>query len=182
MRQIALDTETTGVDCDAGERVIEVACIELIDGELTGATFHHYINPQRPVSEGAVEVHGITNAFLEDKQRFVEIAADFLAFIDGAELIIHHAPFDLGFLNMELRLAMPDEKSIEDRCRIIDTLTLAKAKFPSQKNNLSALAERLGLNLPASSGISTIDDAMLTARIYQCLSNDNMTPTKEIKE
>ena len=174
MRQIALDTETTGVDCDAGHRVIQIACIELQNGEPTGAIYHQYLNPQFIMPDDIIAVHGITNEFLHNKPLFREIAADFLAFIDGAELIIHHAPFDLGFLNMELRLAMPDEKPIEERCHIIDTLTLAKAQYPGQRNSLLVLADRLGLEAHADDAAGcAMRDAILTAKLYKQLSTRN---------
>lgn len=173
MRKIALDTETTGVDCDAGHRIIEIACIELVDGEHTGAIYHQYINPQRTMSESIMALHGITNEFLQVKPLFSEIVESFLAFIDGAELIIHHAPFDLGFLNKEVRLAMPNGKPIEERCQIIDTLIMAKAQYPRQKNNLSALAERLELKVMADDDHGcAMRDTMLTAQLYQYLTRN----------
>lgn len=166
MRQVVLDTETTGLECEEGHRVIEIACLELIDGKRTGLTYHQYINPGRAIDAGAVEVHGITESFLQDKSEFQDIAADFLSFIDGAELIIHNAPFDIGFLNNEFRLTMPGEKLIDERCRVIDTLALAKQKHPGLRNSLGALAERYGIVVPDGEFIGALLDAEILAKVY----------------
>ena len=140
-RQIVLDTETTGLGHDSGHRVIEIGCLELIDRRLTGEQFHVYLNPDRSIDPGALKVHGIQREFLEDKPRFKDIMEDFLVFIDGAELIIHNAPFDVGFLNAELkRVSAP--KTLEAYSSVFDTLVFAKQKHPSQRNNLDALCKR----------------------------------------
>jgi DNA polymerase-3 subunit epsilon len=136
-----LDTETTGIGHAAGHRVIEIGCLELIDRQLTGEQFHVYLNPDRAIDEGAAKVHGIRNEFLHDKPRFHEIMEDFIRFVDGAELIIHNAPFDVGFLNAELKRASWG-KTLESHCSILDTLVLAKKKHPGQRNNLDALCKR----------------------------------------
>jgi DNA polymerase III subunit epsilon len=140
-RQIVLDTETTGIGHQSGHRVIEIGCLELIDRSLTGEQFHVYLNPDRSIDPGALKVHGIQREFLEDKPRFVDIMEDFLVFIDGAELIIHNAPFDVGFLNAELKRAS-SSKTIENYSSVFDTLVFAKQKHPGQRNNLDALCKR----------------------------------------
>ncbi len=140
-RQIVLDTETTGLSPDAGHRIIEIGCLELVDRRLTGEQFHVYINPLRAIDAGAQKVHGITREFLEDKPLFTDILEDFIAFVDGAELIIHNAPFDVGFLNAELKRAKWN-KNLEAHCTIFDTLIFAKEKHPGQRNNLDALCKR----------------------------------------
>ncbi|HAU1289768.1 TPA: DNA polymerase III subunit epsilon, partial [Legionella pneumophila] len=125
MRQIILDTETTGIGPEQGHRVIEIGCIELIDRKLTGNHFHVYLNPQREVDEGAFRVHGISTEFLQDKPLFQDIVTEFLQFVEGSELIIHNAPFDVGFLNSELN-HVKWNKTLEDYCQILDTLVLAR--------------------------------------------------------
>lgn len=141
LRQIVLDTETTGIGHAAGHRIIEIGCLELIDRQLTGEQFHVYLNPDRAIDEGAAKVHGIRNEFLQDKPRFHEIMEDFIRFVDGAELIIHNAPFDVGFLNAELKRASW-KRTLESHCSVLDTLVLAKKKHPGQRNNLDALCKR----------------------------------------
>ena len=140
-RQVVLDTETTGLSHAAGHRIIEIGCLELIDRRLTHEQFHVYLNPDRDVDEGAARVHGIKRDFLEDKPRFPDIMEDFLAFVHGAELIIHNAPFDVGFLNAELTRAGCKDP-LEANTTILDTLVLAKQKHPGQRNNLDALCKR----------------------------------------
>lgn len=146
MRQIVLDTETTGLEPSQGHRIIEIGCVELVNRKLTGNHYHQYINPQREVEEGAIEVHGITNQFLEDKPFFNAIADEFLDFVRGAELIIHNAPFDVGFINHELRLLGRDDVLLEDICKITDTLQMARQKHPGQRNSLDALCQRYAVD------------------------------------
>jgi len=141
LRQIILDTETTGIGHASGHRIIEIGCLELIDRQLTGEQFHVYLNPDRAIDADAAKVHGIRRDFLKDKPRFNEIMDDFIAFVDGTELIIHNAPFDVGFLNAELKRASW-AKTLESHCTIFDTLVLAKQKHPGQRNNLDALCKR----------------------------------------
>ncbi len=145
MRQIVLDTETTGLEWQKGNRVVEIGCVELLERRSTGRTFHRYLHPDREFEPGAQEVTGLTLEFLADKPRFAEVAEEFLAFIDGAELIIHNAAFDLGFLNAELA-RIPGTGRIEDRCTIEDTLAMARQRFPGQRNSLDALCKRLGVD------------------------------------
>ena len=145
MRQIVLDTETTGLDASRGHRVIEIGCVELSERRRTGREFHRYLNPQREVDRGAADVHGLTDEFLRDKPLFAQVAADFIAFIDGAELIIHNASFDVGFLDAELALLGAGAGRVHDRCRVLDPLKLARERFPGQRTSLDALCKRLGV-------------------------------------
>ncbi len=142
MRQIVLDTETTGLEPQEGHRIIEIGCVELVDRRPTGNDFHQYLQPDRPIDEGAVAVHGITNEFLADKPRWGDIVARFLDYVRDAELIIHNAPFDVGFINHELSLLDGDWGRLEDYCTITDTLAMARERFPGQRNSLDALCRR----------------------------------------
>lgn len=169
MRQIVLDTETTGIGAEEGHRIIEIGCIELIDRELTGKYFHTYLNPQREVDEGAFRVHGISNEFLQDKPLFRDIADDLLEFIVGAELIIHNAPFDLGFLNAELK-RLQWKKSIADHCTIFDTLVLAREKHPGQRNNLDALCKRYEIDNSKRQHHGALLDAEILAALYLAMT------------
>ncbi|WP_019868436.1 DNA polymerase III subunit epsilon [Methylovulum miyakonense] len=146
-RLVVLDTETTGLNPQEGHRVIEIGCVELVNRRLTNRHFHYYLNPGRKIDDGAVAVHGITHDFLQDKPRFEEIAEEFIAFIDGAELIIHNAPFDVGFLNHELGLLKDAGKpKLESYCKIFDTLAFARKKHPGQRNSLDALCKRYSID------------------------------------
>ena len=141
MRQIILDTETTGLEPSEGHRIIEIGCVELVDRRLSHKHLHQYINPERDIEDGALEVHGISREFLQDKPLFSEVVDEFLAFIEGAELIIHNAPFDVGFLDHELSLlGRPDR--IADHATVLDTLELARDLHPGQRNSLDALCKR----------------------------------------
>lgn len=165
VRQIVLDTETTGLNPLEGHKIIEIGCIELIDRRQTGNTFHKYLNPERAVDEGALKVHGLSNEFLSDKLKFSDILDDFIAFIKGAELIIHNAPFDIGFLNAELKAA-GQTYEIKTICSVIDTLVLAKKMHPGQKNNLDALCKRYFVNNSNRSFHGALLDAELLAMVY----------------
>lgn len=169
MRQISLDTETTGLSTESGHRIIEVGCIELIDRRLTGRTFHHYIHPEREVDPGAFAIHGISNDFLQDKPKFHEVFQDLLAFIDGAELIIHNAPFDIGFLNHEFNL-LGHEHSVSHYCTVFDTLTFARRQHPGQKNNLDALCKRYLIDNSHRDLHGALLDAELLARLYLAMT------------
>ena len=173
MRQIALDTETTGLQWQKGHRVIEIACVELQDSQPTWRTFHRYLNPERELELGAEEITGLTREFLADKPRFNEVADEFLTFIDGAELIIHHAEFDLGFMNHELSLLGPQYGYLQDRVvSITDTLPLARALFPGQRCSLDSLCKRLGIDIPnEQTGYTALDDARLALEVYLKLSS-----------
>tara|TARA_B110000263_G_scaffold99476_1_gene86959 strand:+ start:240 stop:944 length:705 start_codon:yes stop_codon:yes gene_type:complete len=146
VKQIILDTETTGLDVKTGHRIIEIGCVELSNRKFTGKEFQSYLNPDRSVDEGAEKVHGLNNEFLGDKPRFNEIVEDFLSFIDGSELLIHNAEFDIGFLNQELQLIRGGEVSIFDYVdSVTDTLQLARQKHPGQRNSLDALVQRYNI-------------------------------------
>lgn len=166
MRQIVLDTETTGLEISQDHRIIEIGCVEMVNRKLTGRHYHQYINPQRNVDEGAMEVHGITDQFLADKPLFESIAADFLEFVDGADLIIHNAPFDLGFIKHEIAKLPNKIASIEKECKIIDTLALARQKHPGQKNNLDALCKRYGVDNSQRDLHGALLDAEILADVY----------------
>lgn len=169
-RQIVLDTETTGIRVEDGHRIIEIGCVELINRRLTGVTFHEYMNPGREVEEGALAVHGISNDFLLDKPAFQAIAASFLTFIDGAELIIHNAPFDLSFLDHELLLARSGYKKITHYCEVIDTLPLARKLHVGQRNNLDALCKRYHVDNTKREYHGALLDAHLLAQVYLAMT------------
>lgn len=166
MRQIVLDTETTGLEAKAGHCIIEIGCVELVNRKLTGRHYHQYINPMREIDQGAMAVHGITNEFLEDKPVFEHVAEDFLAFIDGAELVIHNAPFDVGFLDVELKRLNTGHGMIASRCAILDTLVLARNKHPGQKNNLDALCKRYFIDNSKRDLHGALLDAEILADVY----------------
>lgn len=166
MRQIVLDTETTGLETSQGHRIIEIGCVELFNRRLTGRHYHQYIKPEREIDAGAQAVHGISNAMLADKPVFARIADEFLQFIGDAELIIHNAAFDIGFLNYELNMLRPGFGSISDRCHIIDTLLMARAKHPGQKNNLDALCKRYGVDNSQRELHGALLDAEILADVY----------------
>jgi len=168
-RQIILDTETTGLDPNSGHRIIEVAAVEMVNRRLTGNHLHRYVNPDRDIDAGAMHVHGITPEFLQDKPRFVDIAREFVDFIQDAELIIHNAPFDVGFLNMELRLL--DMPLLANWCdSVTDTLVMAKALHPGQRNNLDALCKRYAVDNAARTLHGALLDCELLAAVYLALT------------
>lgn len=169
MRQIILDTETTGIETEKGHRVIEIGCVELIDRKLTGKHFHCYLNPQRLIDEGAFRVHGISTEFLKDKPLFKDVAEDFIHFVDGAELIIHNAPFDVGFINYEFRL-IKHKKKLQDYCSIVDTLILAREKHPGQRNNLDALCKRYSIDNSNRQLHGALLDAEILALVYLAMT------------
>ncbi len=171
MRQIILDTETTGIRVEEGHRVIEIGCVEMIDRKFTGRHYHQYINPQREVELGALQVHGISNEFLEDKPVFSAIVDDFMTFIAGAELIIHNAPFDLGFLNAELKQArQPAWRSIQAHCTVVDTLPMARQIHVGQRNTLDALCKRYGVDNTKREFHGALLDAHLLAQVYLAMT------------
>lgn len=164
MRQIVLDTETTGLG--AKDRIIEIGCLEMIDRRLTGHHLHFYINPQCSIERSAVDIHGITESFLADKPLFKDIAEELIAFLEGAELIIHNAPFDIGFLNYELKLTKKPFKTITDYCQVIDTLTIARKKHPGQHNSLDALCRRYHVDNSNRDYHGALLDAELLTQVY----------------
>jgi DNA polymerase III subunit epsilon len=166
MRQIILDTETTGLEPKDGHRVIEIGCLEIINRRITGDTFHRYINPQRPVERGAEEVHGITDDFLQAKPVFQDIVDEFIDYIKDAELIIHNAPFDVGFLNHEFKLIGKNLKTINHYCGVIDTLAMARRQHPGQHNSLDALCKRYQVDNSNRDLHGALLDAELLAQVY----------------
>lgn len=169
MRQVVLDTETTGLDFRLGDRVIEIGCVELLNRKLTGQRFHRYINPEREVEAGALAVHGLSTEFLQDKPRFGEIADEFLDFIRGAELVIHNATFDVGFLNNEL--ALQKEASLEQACLgVVDTLKMARELHPGRRNSLDALCERYAIDNSGRTLHGALLDAELLAEVYLAMT------------
>jgi DNA polymerase-3 subunit epsilon len=198
MRQIILDTETTGLEPAEGHRIIEIGCVEMVARRLTGNTFHQYLQPDRENDAGAIEVHGITNEFLADKPRFADIVDDFVAYIKGAELVIHNAPFDVGFINHELKLCQwnevngpggaregpPEEllgmshsspsalgyAQVADLCSVLDTLKLARKMHPGQKNNLDALCRRYEIDNTHRELHGALLDAEILADVYLAMT------------
>ena len=169
MRQIILDTETTGIGHETGHRIIEIGCVELVDRKLTNRHFHTYLNPQREIDEGAFRVHGISSEFLQDKPLFKTVLDEFLDFVTGAELVIHNAPFDIGFINAELkRASVPFQ--IESRCTVFDTLVFAKEKHPGQRNNLDALCKRYQIDNTNRTLHGALLDAEILALVYLAMT------------
>jgi DNA polymerase-3 subunit epsilon len=181
MRQIILDTETTGLETAEGHRMIEIGCIELNNRKFTGNRYHQYINPQRAVDEGALAVHGITNAFLSDKPLFEDIAEKFMDFVKGAELIIHNAPFDVGFINYELALTKKNWGSLTDYCRVIDTLVLARQLHVGQRNTLDALCKRYKIDNSQRELHGAMLDAHLLAQVYLAMTGGQGSLFDELK-
>jgi len=170
MRQIVLDTETTGLDWERGHRIIEIGCVEIFNRRQTGETFHCYINPEREVDEAAQEVHGLSRADLADKPLFSAVADKFLAFVDGAELIIHNAPFDIGFLDNELRLISRESDQLEPNAHVLDTLVLARQIHPGQRNSLDALCRRYGIDNSRRDLHGALLDSRLLAEVYLAMT------------
>ena len=170
MRQIVLDTETTGLEWKKGNRVVEIGCVELIERRPTGRTYHQYINPQREFEQGAAEVTGLSLEFLSDKPVFAAIADEFLAFIDGTELVIHNAAFDIGFLDAELGRLEGGGK-IRERCTVEDTLLMARQRFPGQRNSLDALCKRLGVDNSQRQLHGALLDAQILLDVYIALTS-----------
>lgn len=170
MRQIVLDTETTGLEHREGHRIIEVGCVELLNRRLTGNRFHYYYNPERLIDAGAMDVHGITDEFVKDKPRFADLAEDLFEYLRGAELIIHNAPFDVGFLDAEYARLHKDWPGIEHHCQILDTLTLARNMHPGQKNNLDALCKRYSVDNSQRDLHGALLDAEILADVYLAMT------------
>jgi DNA polymerase III subunit epsilon len=169
VRQIVLDTETTGLELSDGHRVIEIGCIELVHRRPSGRSWHRYLRPEREVEAGALAVHGITNEFLATQPLFSEVAGEFLEFIDGAELVIHNAPFDVGFLDSELARAGTG-KTIATVCRVFDTLALSRRMHPGQRNNLDALCKRYNVDNSGRDLHGALLDARILADVYLAMS------------
>jgi DNA polymerase-3 subunit epsilon len=171
MRQVVLDTETTGLSWERGHRVIEIGCIELLERRPTGRRFQRYLNPEREIDQGAQEVTGLTREFLQDKPLFAQVAMEFLEFVRGAELLIHNAEFDLGFLDNELALLGEGYGRLRDHCAVVDTLGLARERFPGQRNSLDALCRRLGVDNAHRTLHGALLDAELLADVYLSLTS-----------
>jgi DNA polymerase-3 subunit epsilon len=182
MRQIVLDTETTGLEPELGHRIIEIGCVEVVNRRVTGRTFHRYLNPERAIDEGAMAVHGIKRADLDDKPKFAEVAEELLAFISDAELVIHNAAFDVAFLDAELaRLAaaggFPADRSVSGAvrnvaklCRVLDSLALARSMHPGQRNNLDALCKRYDVDNSRRDLHGALLDAQILADVYLAMT------------
>jgi DNA polymerase III subunit epsilon len=165
-RMVVLDTETTGLNPQEGHRIIEIGCVELVKRRLTGKRFHVYINPDRIIDEGAIAVHGITNQFLDDKPHFEQIVEDFIAFIRGAELVIHNAPFDVGFINHEFSRLDNMTGTVADLCEVFDTLAYARKKHPGQRNSLDALCKRYSIDNSHRDLHGALLDAEILADVF----------------
>jgi DNA polymerase-3 subunit epsilon len=175
MRQVVLDTETTGLNPKEGHRIIEIGCVELINRRLTEHRFHVYLNPDRVIDQGAIEVHGITNDFLTDKPHFDDVVDDFIRFVDGAELVIHNAPFDVGFINHEFSQLKQSTKKLEAYCSILDTLVFARKKHPGQRNSLDALCKRYEINNSHRELHGALLDAEILADVYLMMTGGQMS-------
>ena len=174
MRQIVLDTETTGLDPEQGHRIIEIGCVEMIERRLTGNVFHVYLQPDREIDAAAVEVHGITNEFLADKPRFSDIAGDMIDYLAGAALVIHNAPFDVGFLDAELR-RVPGLGLVADHCGVLDTLVMARRKHPGQRNTLDALCGRYQVDNSRRDKHGALLDAEILAEVYLAMTGGQVS-------
>jgi DNA polymerase III subunit epsilon len=188
-RQIVLDTETTGINPKEGHRIIEIGCVELINRRITQNRFHVYLNPEREIDAGAIEVHGISNDFLRDKPKFKDVVNDFMAFIEGAELIIHNAPFDVGFLNHELSLLDAESNILENHCSVFDTLAYARKKHPGARNSLDALCKRYEIDNSHRELHGALLDAEILADVYLLMTggqisllDENLHATKNSNE
>ena len=171
MRQVVLDTETTGLETSRGHRIIEIGCVELVNRRASGRHYHSYLNPEREVDEGARAVHGLSLADLAGRPRFIEVADELIAFISGAELIIHNASFDVGFLDAEfLRLAREPTPRIDSLCTVLDTLSLAREMHPGQRNNLDALCKRYGIDNSHRELHGALLDARILADVYLAMT------------
>ncbi len=166
MRQIVLDTETTGLDPKQGHKIIEIGCVEMINRRLTGNNYHQYLQPDREIDEGAQAVHGISNEFLADKPRFLDVVQDFIKYVDGAELIIHNAPFDVGFLDNELKQAGAEFGKVSTYCLVTDTLVMARKIRPGKKNNLDILCKEYEVNNAHRELHGALLDSELLAEVY----------------
>lgn len=178
LRQIVLDTETTGLSPEQGHRIIEIGCIEIINRKITTNRFHVYLNPDREIDAGAIEVHGISNEFLADKPRFADVAEEFIAFVKDGELIIHNAPFDIGFLDHELRLTDRNQ-NMERYCAVIDTLLLARKKHPGQRNSLDALCKRYEIDNSHRQLHGALLDAEILAEVYLTMTGGQTSMLEE---
>jgi len=170
MRQIVLDTETTGLEVEQNHRVIEIGCIELVNRRPTGRTFQRYLCPDRDVEEAALRVHGLSREFLDKQARFAEVAEELIGFITGAELIIHNAPFDIGFLDMELNRLPGNTRAMSNFCTVLDTLVLARQMHPGQRNSLDALCKRYSIDNSERELHGALLDAKILSEVYLAMT------------
>ena len=170
MRQVVLDTETTGLSTAQGHRIIEIGCLELVNRRITGREYHRFLNPDRDIDEGAERVHGISRADLENQPRFADIVDELLEFLSGAELVIHNAEFDVGFLEHELELMSHPKPKITDHATVLDTLTLAREIHPGQRNSLDALCKRYEVDASKRDVHGALIDSELLARVYLAMT------------
>lgn len=170
MRQIILDTETSGLEVSAGHRVIEIGCVEIVNRKLTGRHFHRYLNPERDIDPGAFGVHGLSRERLAREPRFAEVAVEFMDFVAGAELVIHNAAFDVGFLNAEIARLPGENPPLDNLCRVLDTLALAREMHPGQRNNLDALCKRYGVDNSSRDLHGALLDARILAEVYLAMT------------
>lgn len=175
MRQIILDTETTGLEVGQGHRIIEIGCVELVDRRMTGNNYHQYLNPGREIDEAAAEIHGITQERLADEPLFADIAAALLNYLQGAELIIHNAPFDTGFIDHEFELAGYGAGFVQAHCSVLDTLLMARNKHPGQKNSLDALCKRYAVDNSQRTLHGALLDAEILADVYLLMTGGQTT-------
>jgi len=181
-RLVVLDTETTGLNPQEGHRVIEIGCVELVNRRLTGKRFHTYINPERTIDAGAIEVHGITNQFLDDKPVFSGVVDDFIAFIRGAELVIHNAPFDVGFINYEFSRLKNQTGTVTDYSKVFDTLSYARKKHPGQRNSLDALCKRYSIDNSHRDLHGALLDAEILADVFLLMTGGQSSLLDEGQE
>ena len=181
-RQIVLDTETTGLEYRQGHRIIEIGCVELINRRLTGNNFHVYLNPERPVDEGAIEIHGLSNEFLSDKPLFEDVVDAFLSYVSGAELVIHNAPFDVGFLDAELERLTQAVPRIDEMCQVHDTLVQARKLFPGQRNDLDSLCKRYEVNNDHRDLHGALLDAEILADVFLAMTGGQTLLTLDAAE
>jgi DNA polymerase-3 subunit epsilon len=170
MRQIVLDTETTGLEPDLGHRIIEIGCVELVNRRHTGRTFHKYLDPERDIDEGAQQVHGMSRTDLHGKPKFLEVVEELIGFVSGAELVIHNAAFDVAFLDKELARIEGELRTINALCRVLDTLALARSMHPGQRNNLDALCKRYSIDNSRRELHGALLDARILADVYLAMT------------
>ncbi len=180
-RQVVLDTETTGLSPKNGDRIIEIGCVEVINRKLTGKVYHQYINPDKEISSGAYDVHGISNQFLEDKPRFAQIASSLKDFLEDSELVIHNAPFDVGFIEFEFSLIDDPWENLDQYCGILDTLKMARERHPGQKNNLDALCRRYFIDNSHREKHGALLDAEILAELYLMMTGGQTTMSLEVQ-
>ena len=182
MRQIVLDTETTGLETAHGHRIIEIGCVEMINRRLTGNNYHQYIQPEREIDEGALQVHGISQEFLADKPRFADISHDLLNYLGDAELIIHNAPFDIGFLNYELQMIEGEQFDITARCEVLDTLAMARQMHPGVRNSLDALCKRYSVDNSGRELHGALLDSEILADVYLAMTGGQSSLSLDASE